>query len=162
MKPVLKGFTMYEGIHNIQQFADTVKSAILDMARLPKKQRLDGLRVVSDLERCGWHPAMMTDAVRDVMGDTDNGWAFLEGEAEIVLNNIENVIQRYLQIFGCDGGDALDDVYDVFEAADYLGISIDGFKYHYNREKNIKGVKKRGGILFTRAQLDAFKNRIRK
>lgn len=148
---------MYEGIYDVQTFADKVKGDILDMVDVPKNRRLDGLRAISNLERCGWHPAMMTDAVRDIMGDTDDGWVFLQGDNKTVLENIEKIIARYMGIFGCSGDDVLDDVYDMFEAAAYLGITVDGMKYHYNREKSIKGVKKRGGILFTRQQLDAFK-----
>lgn len=148
---------MYEGIDNVQQFADKVKGAILDMGGVPKKRRLEGLRAVSDLERCGWHPAMMTDAVQDIIGDTDDGWAFLEGDDSAVLENIEKVIRRYLSIYGCAGGDVLSEVYDMHEAAEYLGIGYDGMKLHVSRKKHLVGVMKGRTMLFTRAQLDAFK-----
>jgi hypothetical protein len=150
---------MYEGIIQVQQFADKVKGAILDMVDVPKNRRIECLHIISDFERCGWHPAMMTDAVRDIVGDTDDGWAFLEGEAATVLDSIEQVIRRYMTIYGCDGADAIDGIYDMAEAAAYLGISLDGMKYHYNREKHIKGFKKGRVTLFTRAQLDAFKQK---
>ena len=148
---------MYEGIDNVQSFADKVKSVILDMERLPKGRRMDGLRAVSDLERCGWHPAMMTDAVREVVGETDDGWAFLDGDAATVLENVEKVIRRYLSIFGCEGGDILAQVYDTQEAADYLGITKDTMKYHVSRMGHLQGVMKGRTMLFTRTQLDAFK-----
>jgi hypothetical protein len=148
---------MYEGIDNVQQFADKVKGEILDMLDVPKKRRLDGLRAVSDLERCGWHPGMMTDAVAGVMGIERDGWAFLDGDNQTVLENIEKVIRRYLSIYSCDGGDVLSEVYDMHEAAVYLGITYDGMKSHVARWKNIRGVTKGRTMLFTRQQLDAFK-----
>lgn len=148
---------MYEGIDSVQQFADKVKSVILDMARLPKGRRMDGLRAVSDLERCGWHPAMMTDAVRDVVGETDDGWAFLDGDDATVLTNIESVIRRYLSIYGCESGDILEQIYDTQEASEYLGITMNTMKYHISRKGNLQGVMKGRTMLFTRAQLDAFK-----
>ena len=149
---------MFEGINNVQQFADKVKGAILDMVNLSRVRRIEGLRAVNDLERCGWHPAMMIDAIRDVMGDTDDGWLFLEGVDSDVLENIERVIRRYLAIYGCEGGDVLSDVFDMHEAAAYLGITYDGIKAHVSRlPKHLRGVMKGRTMLFTRQQLDAFK-----
>jgi hypothetical protein len=45
----------------------------------------------------------------------------------------------------------------MHEAAVYLGITYDGMKSHVTRWKNIRGVMKGRTMLFTRAQLDAFK-----
>lgn len=51
----------------------------------------------------------------------------------------------------------IDQVLTTPEAADYLGLKLDAFKYHVHRAGNITPAKVVGRVaLFTRGQLDAF------
>lgn len=51
----------------------------------------------------------------------------------------------------------LPDVFTVSQAADYLGISKDGIKYHLYKSGLLVGKTVGRDILFTREELDHFK-----
>lgn len=49
------------------------------------------------------------------------------------------------------------DIFTVAQAADYLGITTDGIKYHLYKSKRLKGTMVGRDVLFNRQELDAFK-----
>lgn len=52
------------------------------------------------------------------------------------------------------------ELYGTKEAAEYLGLTIDGFKYHL-RHKHLTGQKIGRTLVFTKEELDEFKKRRR-
>ena len=88
-----------------------------------------------------------------------DGTVFVASNVEIdkQVEMIEALLATYVRLVNPP---VMESVYDMKEAAAYLGISDETFKTYVSREKRVHGTKKGGSLLFTREQLDAF-NRTR-
>lgn len=143
---------------NMQEFADMLKAPILDMPGIGKARRLDALRTIQKFENCRWH----FDAMNEALNTVDSGFEYpdpvsLIGEGEDYLDNIERIYAEYSQHIDCESPPVLDEIYNMEEAAQYLGIAKDTMYKYVSRQKRIRGKKIGRSMVFTRQQLDDFK-----
>jgi hypothetical protein len=141
---------------NSQAAADALKGVILDLSKVDKAARIAALRHIQDLERCGWNRRAFAAAMDEAgIGFDENRFSFKED----TLHSIGRVISIYLESVGCAQGeeDPFAEMYDMQEAAEFLGISYDMMKTYVSRQKRLRGKKVGTGMVFTRRQLEAFK-----
>jgi excisionase family DNA binding protein len=149
---------MIEDMHNTQTMADIFKGAILDDTS-PKKARLGALNAIKQLERCGWHGPAMKAALAEAGVGFDNGSNTIT-RLENGADSITKAISIYLESIGYTF-DPFEGIYTTEEAADYLGISREMMITYASREKRIRGKMIGRSMVFTRAQLDEFKEQMR-
>lgn len=148
----------------LQNVADILKGHILDITRVNKRRRMDGLRAIQRLENCAWNPDAMQEVFEACPLDIQfkNRIFEIQGDQDEILDAIEKIIEDYIiSIGGCDPS-PFDDIFDMHEAAAYLGISYDMMKTYVSREHRIRGTQKGRTMLFTRAQLDDFRDNDKK
>ena len=151
---------MFDTINHTQEIADIFKAILFDLNEVPKQSRMLILRHIQRLERCAWHPAAMQDAVEacpvEFNFDTDGNYDYVGSQAD-VADAIESIIHKYVEIMDCED-DPFADLFDMHEAATYLGISYDMMKTYVSREKRIRGKQIGRSMVFTRAQIDNFRD----
>ncbi|PSN81003.1 hypothetical protein C8B47_03750 [filamentous cyanobacterium CCP4] len=146
---------MLENFDSVQQFADTLKSVVLDMSNVSKAKRIEALRTITNFERCRWHPAAMTQAIQLIVGNEED-WLSALGTDEEFLTNMDAIYQVYSQHIDCDQVE-LEDILDMKGAAEYLGIHLDTMKKYVYRQERLRGKMVGNSMAFTRRQLDTFK-----
>lgn len=147
------------GINSMQQFADWLKGAVLDMEEVDKQLRLSALRTINRLERCPWHSIAMADALEAVAQSRtiDGRTLSALGAGDDFLTNVTRIYDEYCQLIDCGQND-IDDIYDMREAADFLDISYNMMKTYVSREKRIRGKQIGRSMVFTRQQLEDFRD----
>ena len=147
---------MLENVDNIQQFADILKKAVLD-ADATAVARLEALDTISRFERCGWHSIAMTESIQKFQPS----FTIIDSKVEITsshsqfLQSIEEIYHEYSQHIDCD---PFNDILTMREAAEFLGISYSMMKTYVSREKRIRGKIVGTSTVFTRHQLEEFRD----
>lgn len=106
------------------------------------------------LEGAGWHDAAWDDAVDETEGLIvgDDNRLMIEPSAD-VIDVVNEVISRFLVLSGQLEVPCL---YNVQEAALYLGLTPRTVTHHHHKSGKLRGQVVRG-IFFTQQQLDDFK-----
>jgi hypothetical protein len=146
-------------IKSMQDFTDWLKSSVLDMEGVDKQLRLSALRTINQLERCPWHAMAMTDAIEVVANSRvfDRHTLLALGKGDDFLNNVTHIYDEYCKLIDCEQNE-LDAVMNMHEAAEFLGIGYDMMKTYVSREKRIRGKQVGRSMVFTRQQLEKFRD----
>jgi hypothetical protein len=145
---------------NQQAAADALKGVILDLTTVNRDVRIAGLRAIHNLERCGWNRYAFAEAMESAGVSLDeNGFSF----ADEAITSIGRLIAKYLELMSCGEGEAdpFADIFTIEGAAEFLGISIDMMKTYAYRQHRIRGKVFGKTTLFTRQQLEKFKQEMR-
>ncbi|MGB1284972.1 MAG: hypothetical protein ACPG7F_00445 [Aggregatilineales bacterium] len=152
--------TDFERFDNIQQLADELKSAVDAMQRLSKESRRALLTAIRHLECHTWHPVVMQEEYdklrRPHLFHIDGIVVF--GGTEEVVHQFCQMIMGYTQRPEIEANDMhpARHLLAIQEAADYVGLSIDGFRKHVSRIRTIRGQQLGKLRVFTRAELDTW------
>lgn len=119
---------------------------------------------IQQFERAGWQPVAFDMALDEI-----GGFVF-SYDGKLIIDHepkdqtpaaIQSLLEHYLKLIDFKDpavDTTIPDMFSLEEAAAYLGITVDGMKYHLYRGKNIEPSFKFGKkIGFTREDLDAFK-----
>jgi hypothetical protein len=142
---------------NLQGMADILKGIVLD-TQAPKAERLQTLNAIKSFERCMWRPIAMVEAF-DATGIKADGRE-LSFNSENVLGAIASAISYYMQAVGCRG-EVFDELLSMEGAAEYLGISLEQMRTYAIRQRRITGKRLGRDHLFTREQLDSFREEMK-
>lgn len=152
---------MFNTIENTQTIADLFKGFVDASQNLDKAARIGAMRSIKELERCGWHgPAMQAAFDKAGIQLTEEGLSF-STKGKGALAAIEQAISIYFE-FISHKPDPLAQVFDMEEAAEYLGISKEMMYTYVTRQQRLRGKKVGNSMAFSRQQLDAFKRTMRR
>jgi excisionase family DNA binding protein len=152
---------MLDGIDHSQTMADIFKGFILDASKLDKGARIAALRSIQALEQCGWHRPAMQEAMEKSGISFDGQSLVFTAKGKAALAAIEQAISIYCESIGCKI-DPLNEIYDMSEAAQYLGISKEMMITYVSRQGRLRGKKIGNSMAFSRQQLDEFKRSMRR
>lgn len=154
---------MLDTIRDSQHMADIFKGFVDKSEKLDKAARIGATRWIKALERYGgWHgPAMQAAMDMAGVGLDDKKLTFKE-QGKSALAAIEKTISIYLESLGHKADPLLTDIFDMEEAAEYIGISKDMMYTYVTRQQRLRGKTVGNSMAFSRQQLDEFKKTMRK
>jgi hypothetical protein len=156
---------MFENMQH-QNVADQIKRLILavrprrDRAVADQKRR--AIRALKAFEACGWYPWLLGEVVKAAgpgrLIKDEQGRLACESGADQpgeAVATILAVLENYLARAGCPLP-ADPEIFSVADAAEYLGLSPRGIKYHLYETGQLTGEVKGKTLVFTREELDRF------
>ena|SRR5690348_3149778 len=147
---------MLDSIRNTQNLADIFKGFVLSAKTVDKAARIAPLRTIQELEKCGWSPRAMEDALSQVGIKLDETGLDFQRKGKEAFADIERAIEIYFNHVGYKRN-PFSEIYNLEEAAEYLGIAKDTMYKYVIRQKRLVGRKYGTNHLFSRQQLDEFK-----
>lgn len=155
------GGLMFTQFTDGQPVADDLKRLVNDAKTQPQIRKV-ALHSISRFEKLVWQPRAFEDAIAATGFSFDGqGFSFDRSASSDDLDAASAVIQlvdNYVAVLAGELGLTTSaQVYSVDEAADYLGMSVQGVKYHVYQSKLLRGEVKGKSLVFTKAQLDAFR-----
>lgn len=155
---------MFDQYKNIQSVADDFKRLVLN-APAARRDLQPALDAISRFERCPWHKGAMEAALaQEAPGDSFylNDYGRLEFNTHErdtleIVSIVKRVLDRYATIMPPEEDESEAKMYETADAAEYLGITIDGLKYYINRAKTLKADGRVGrSLVFSKETLDTF------
>ncbi len=152
---------MFDQYVDMQPVADQFKALIRRLDMLPKK-RSAMLETVSEVERLDWQPVAFADVLSEIAPATltveDGRFRFDSGGTRVNIPAVAHfVLERYAEVIS-----GRVRMYGTDQAGDYLGLTVDGMKYHIHRQGNLSGTMVGGSLVFSLRDLYEFERNKRK
>lgn len=154
--------------HNDQQaVADTLKALVQNDSNAPAPLQRAALNGVSRFEQGYWQHQIMNEAAASVP-PFETGIVLRPCEPTPTASDVIALLDVYAlllseQMPGIAAAvgtlDTTPQLYTTEEAAEYLGLTLDGIKKHIHRvepDRRLRGIERGGVLVFTREALDAF------
>lgn len=140
-----------------QSMADQIKRLLEELHVTPEQRKTNraAYKLLQRFEDASWHGPAWHEALDDVDGVrlTDDGKLEVERTSD-ATNRLVHLMGRFLML---SGQQELPDMYNVEEAAAFLGTTPRTILHHHHNSGKLKGKVVRG-IYFTREQLEDFKD----
>lgn len=151
---------MFDKINATQTIADCLKDMLHTNTPAQRQTNQPAYAVLTQFERSSWNPYAFQAALDAVPGFTvvERGHFvhFAYEPPNEAAAAIHRLLEKYLELTSQQT--QLPGFFDVDEAARYLGMSRRAILHHYHVSKKLTGQVWHRAIVFTKQNLDAFKN----